>query len=532
MRLTSYFLFSVLCATSLLVACGGGQLDGDADVGSQQPTASVTPNAQAASTGPALSPSRQPQTQQPPSADTLRALEEGASLNAEELARIEKTRVLSAPFDGPLLSGAPASVATQASPVGDGSALPLAATKAAANAIPTAVYRFFNTRTNAHFFTINVAERNRVATELPFLRDEGAAFYASTLPAEGLSPVHRFYNPQTGVHFYTISESERANTVAQLKQFVYEGIAYYASTVGGDGFTPLYRFFLPAQRFHFYTASRAERDNITALLPQYRYEGVGYYALGTDPSPPGPSGWWRPSLSDSWAMQLTGNLALLPPAAKVVDIDLFETPTATIASLKAQGHRVICYFSAGSSEDFRSDFSLLQPADKGKVLDGYPRERWLDTRSANVRNIMIARLNLAASKGCEGVDPDNVDGYANDTGFPLSAATQLDFNRWLAEQAHLRGMAVGLKNDVDQLAELAASFDFAVNEQCHEYSECGGYSAFVSRGKPVFSIEYEAKYKNNSGGARDAMCASAKAVGISTQVLPLLLDGSFRLTCP
>jgi hypothetical protein len=217
---------------------------------------------------------------------------------------------------------------------------------------------------------------------------------------------------------------------------------------------------------------------------------------------------------------------------KAYDLDLFDTSAATIGTLRAQGSRVICYFSAGSSEDWRGDFSRFLPADMGSNLDGWPGERWLDTRSANVRAIMASRMDLAVSKGCDAVDPDNVDGYSNATGHPLTAATQLDYNRWLAEQAHARGLAVGLKNDVDQLAQLAASHDFAVNEQCHQYSECAGYSAFVSLGKPVFNIEYASKYVNNTNGARDALCAASAALGISTQVLPLALDGKFRLTCP
>ena len=43
------------------------------------------------------------------------------------------------------------------------------------------------------------------------------------------------------------------------------------------------------------------------------------------------------------------------------------------------------------------------------------------------------RLDLAAAKGCDAVDPDNVDGYANPTGFDLTGDDQLAFNRWLAE---------------------------------------------------------------------------------------------------
>ena len=33
-------------------------------------------------------------------------------------------------------------------------------------------------------------------------------------------------------------------------------------------------------------------------------------------------------------------------------------------------------------------------------------------------------------------------------------------------------------------------FDAALNEQCHQYSECGPLSAFVEAGKPVFGVEY------------------------------------------
>jgi len=203
----------------------------------------------------------------------------------------------------------------------------------------------------------------------------------------------------------------------------------------------------------------------------------------------------------------------------------------TIAQLKAAGHKVVCYFSAGSSEDWRPDYAKFVAADKGKALDGWAGEKWLDVRSANVRAVMAGRLDLAKSKGCDGVEPDNVDGYSNSTGLPLTAQDQLDYNRYLATSAHARGLAVALKNDVDQLAALEPSFDFAVNEQCNEYSECGGYSVFTSKNKPVFNAEYKSSYANNSNGARDKLCAASKAAALRTLVLPLALDGSFRYSC-
>jgi len=237
---------------------------------------------------------------------------------------------------------------------------------------------------------------------------------------------------------------------------------------------------------------------------------------------------WIPSSTDTWQLQLQGTINTSYNAT-VYDIDLFDTPQATINALKAQGKRVVCYFSAGSSENWRSDFSKFKAADMGNALDGWAGERWLDTRSANVRTIMKARMDLAKSRGCDGVDADNVDGYTNKPGFPLTAATQLDYNRFLATEAHARGLAIGLKNAVAQLGDLASSFDFAVNEQCFQYNECSGYSAFTVQGKPVFNVEYQAKWKDAT--TRQTLCAKAKALNLRTLVLPLALNDKFRYSC-
>jgi hypothetical protein len=239
---------------------------------------------------------------------------------------------------------------------------------------------------------------------------------------------------------------------------------------------------------------------------------------------------WVPSRSDTWQWQLNGSIDTAY-AVQVYDIDLFDAPQATIDNLKAQGHRVVCYFSAGSAESWRPDYSQFASSDKGNNLAGWSGERWLDTRSANVRNIMQARLDLAVSKGCNGVEPDNVDGYTNNPGFPLNSSTQADFNLFIASAAHARGLAVALKNDLEQIDTLGASFDFAINEQCHELNECDGYDAFLASGKAVFNAEYAAAYVQNTGGARDALCRSAKTAQMHTLVLPEALDDSFRFSC-
>lgn len=103
---------------------------------------------------------------------------------------------------------------------------------------------------------------------------------------------------------------------------------------------------------------------------------------------------------------------------------------------------------------------------------------------------MTARMDLCKAKGFDGIDPDNVDGYANDTGFPLTYQDQLQYNIFLATEAHARGLSIGLKNDLLQVNDLLLYFDWAINEQCFQYRECDHLLPFIQAGKAVFEIEY------------------------------------------
>jgi hypothetical protein len=246
---------------------------------------------------------------------------------------------------------------------------------------------------------------------------------------------------------------------------------------------------------------------------------------GADPD----AGWYAPGPDTTWQWQLTGTLNT-GYAVGLYDIDLFDTPAATIAALQAQGRAVICYFSAGSAEDWRDDYDQFQPTDLGNELDGWPGEYWLDVRSASVRAVMQSRLDLAAQKGCDGVEPDNVDGYTNDPGFSFTATDQLDYNLWLADQAHARSLAVGLKNDLGQIPALVDRFDFAVNEECHDYSECHLLQPFLDAGKPVFNAEY-ADSLSQAQGRATALCPLALSEDLRTLILPWDLDDSFRVSC-
>ncbi|WP_314222702.1 endo alpha-1,4 polygalactosaminidase [Streptomyces zaehneri] len=201
-------------------------------------------------------------------------------------------------------------------------------------------------------------------------------------------------------------------------------------------------------------------------------------------------GIWRPAPGIDWQWQLSGRLDT-GVDVPVYDIDGFDHTAATVAGLHDDGRKVICYLSTGAWEDWRPDAAKFPKSVIGKG-NGWEGERWLDIRALDVLEpLMAARLDMCREKGFDAVEPDNMDGYKNTTGFPVEAADQLRYNRLIAELAHDRGMSVGLKNDLDQIPELVDDFDFAVNEQCAQYDECADLTPFIEAGKAVFHVEYE-----------------------------------------
>ncbi len=238
---------------------------------------------------------------------------------------------------------------------------------------------------------------------------------------------------------------------------------------------------------------------------------------------------YKPPVFASWQWQLQGEVNTAYDV-DLYDLDLFDSSTTLIKQLQEKDKKVICYFSAGSYEQWRPDAAQFTARDLGNSLDGWAEEQWLDIRSDSVRLIIKSRLNLAVEKGCDGVEPDNMDGYLNNSGFDLSFKDQLAFNRWVANQAHLRNLAVGLKNDLEQINDLVAYYDFAVNEQCFKYSECNFLTPFINNSKPVLNTEYEQKYINNSL-ARNNLCVQSLNRNFSTLILPLDLDDEFRYSC-
>jgi hypothetical protein len=225
---------------------------------------------------------------------------------------------------------------------------------------------------------------------------------------------------------------------------------------------------------------------------------------------------WQPAPGTTWQLQLGGEVVNPSWDVEMYDVDLYTTPQAVVDQLKNDGRIFICYFSAGSWENYRDDAGDFPPEVLGNALVGWPDEKWLDIRRIDLLTpIMRARLDHAVTRGCDGVDPDNMDGYTNNSGFPLTYNDQLAYNRWIAAEGRARGLSVGLKNDLAQIEDLVDDFDWALNEQCFYYDECNLLLPFIEAGKAVFSVEYE--------GSRRVYCPKALARKFSTLTKTLAL---------
>lgn len=140
------------------------------------------------------------------------------------------------------------------------------------------IYRFYNTKTGTHFYTVSAAERDSVRAKYPQYSYEGIGFYADASQSGSTTPVYRFYNTKTGAHFFTVSAQERDQVRAKYAQFSYEGVAWYVNGAAGGAASPMYRFYNVQTETHFYTISGTERASVIAKYPQFHDEGIAYYA--------------------------------------------------------------------------------------------------------------------------------------------------------------------------------------------------------------------------------------------------------------
>ncbi|KAM0197256.1 hypothetical protein ACHAPQ_010464 [Fusarium lateritium] len=232
-------------------------------------------------------------------------------------------------------------------------------------------------------------------------------------------------------------------------------------------------------------------------------------------SPPKRKDVWKPEVGTPWQIILSEVVTVpeegaddMSPDVSIWDMDLFENTKETISAMQDSGKRVICYFSAGSWENWRKDKNSFPKKDLGKTMSGWPDEKWVNISSAAVRAVMAKRIKLAADKGCDAIDPDNMDGYQNDNGLGLTQEDTISYVKFLSAEAAKYNMVMGMKNGGDVTKQVLPYVAFCINESCIQYQECDLYAPYIKAGKPVFNIEYPNGAPKVKASDKKKICAT------------------------
>jgi len=185
--------------------------------------------------------------------------------------------------------------------------------------------------------------------------------------------------------------------------------------------------------------------------------------------------------------------------AEVVDIDAFDNSKELVAELHSQGKKVIAYISVGSFEKWRPDKADFPASIIGNDYEGWEEEKFLDIRNIDVlAPIMRARLDMIKAKGFDAVEPDNMDSYTNDTGFDISEQDVIKYCKWLANEAHSRGLSIGQKNATELSDQLVDYFDWILLEDAFAENFQNEAQIYITNNKAVFATEYTDEMSENN----------------------------------
>ncbi len=193
------------------------------------------------------------------------------------------------------------------------------------------------------------------------------------------------------------------------------------------------------------------------------------------------------------------------------DIDLFDNSVDTIKKLRGAGAIVICYFSAGTYENWRVDKNKFPSYVLGNSLEDWEGERWLNIKDKTVLKIMKSRIDLAKQKGCSGVELDNIDIYSNNSGFYITQQDVKNYIVELAHYAHSKGLLIAQKNAPELASFFSAYLDMAVLEECFEYNFCKDFSFYTTKSKLVVDVEYNLSLSAFCNKAKKSKIIAAKA---------------------
>jgi hypothetical protein len=205
-------------------------------------------------------------------------------------------------------------------------------------------------------------------------------------------------------------------------------------------------------------------------------------------------------------------------------IDWNDNPASTVSTIHSRGAHAYCYIDIGTWESWRPDANKFPPSVLGNTREGYPDERWLDIRQTGILGpIMKARMDVCHSKGFDGVEFDNVDGWQSSTGFPLTQRDYAYYAAWMASAAHTKGLSASWENAIENTAVLQPYMQALIYEQCYQFTECAGSQPMTNAGKWVGGVEYS--YSNLQ------FCSTYATYKMAGMFKDASLD-SYRKACP
>jgi dihydropyrimidinase len=162
-----------------------------------------------------------------------------------------------------------------------------------------------------------------------------------------------------------------------------------------------------------------------------------------------------------------------------------------VEGLHAQGVDTVCHVNAGTIAETNPGFSDLPPAVIGSPHKTRSNERYLDIRRLQmVVPVITQQIVACKNQGFTAIEPDGFDAYAEDSGFPLTAADTVRYATTLAHVAHGLGLRIAQKNVPELTEALMPHFDFAITESCFETGTCEQIAAYPKANKPAFNAEY------------------------------------------
>ena len=155
-------------------------------------------------------------------------------------------------------------------------------------------------------------------------------------------------------------------------------------------------------------------------------------SVSTPISSPSEGDWWVPPPGTTWQWQLSGEVDTTYEV-QMYDIDLIEVPMEVIEQLHTDGRIVVCYFSAGSWEDWREDAGDFPDVVLGKTLAGWKDERWSE-QCFEYDECELLLPFIDAGKAVFGVEydlnPESFCSQANQMGFSW-LQKKLELDSWM-----------------------------------------------------------------------------------------------------